>query len=159
MQYLNVFEVETEAGPKSFLCFLDPVLAGIKGIDPHAIVGPLSAATGEEFNPDEFTVNPGFVDSFTHFMNDHAAQTPEIIAQAAAVASEWLYVLDPRDQAEDAEEPETVNVLGAFAVDEAGQIVPGSFQYNKNHTLFDRMHGISGILRDQQFYKWLHNVD
>ena len=46
-----------------------------------------------------------------------------------------------------------------FLRDEAGQIVPGSFQYNKNHTLFDRTHGISGILRDQQFYKWLHNVD
>ncbi len=49
-------------------------------------------------------------------------------------------------------------MLGAFAVDESGQIVPGSFQYNRNHVFFDQQSGVSGVLSDREFYDWLHEM-
>ena len=35
LSLLNVFDVETEDGPRRFLCFVDPVIAGARGIDPR----------------------------------------------------------------------------------------------------------------------------
>jgi hypothetical protein len=159
IQLLNVFDIETENGPTSLLCFLDPVLAGIKGIEPRSIIGLYGAAEGEDFNPDTFEVNPAFVESITGYMNEEAATSKEIVEQAAALPEGWLYIIDPRDPNEGQGDPPAGNLLGAYAVDDAGQIVPNSFQYNKNHALFDRTHGLSGVLYDKKFYKWLHNVE
>ena len=151
---LNVYEVETEHGPASLLCFLDPVLAGAKGIEPRSIVGEYVTGEGGGFDPDGFRVHPAFVEALTGFMNEEAAETADVAGRARTLASGWLYVLDPRDRSGDGAEPPTANVLGAFAVDDDGQVVPGSFQYNANHKMFDAEHGTSGVLFDRSFYDW-----
>jgi hypothetical protein len=152
---LNVYEVESEHGPASLLCFLDPVLAGAKGIEARSVIGEYVA--GEEgFDPDAFHVNPAFVEALTGYMNDEASGSGGIIEQARGVTGGWLYVIDPRDRTPEGTEPDTANVLGAFAVDDTGQVVPGSFQYNANHAMFHREHGTSGLLFDRSFYDWLH---
>lgn len=154
---LNVYEVESEHGPVSLLCFLDPVLAGAKGIEPAAIVGEYVARDDEGFDADRFRVQPAFVEALTGFMNEEAARSEGIVNQARTLSSGWLYVIDPRDRSGDAEPPPS-NVLGAFAVDDSGQVVPGSFQYNANHRMFDPEHGTSGVLFDRAFYDWLHGT-
>ena len=156
---LNVYEVETDKGTTALLCFLDPVLAGAKGIDGRSVVGEYVAREGEGFNPEGFRVNPTFVEALTGFMNEETAETEGIAAQAREITSGWLYVLDPRDRSDPGAEPHPANVLGAFAVDDAGQVVPGSFQYNANHKMFDREHGTSGVLFDRAFYSWLHGIE
>jgi hypothetical protein len=162
---LNIYEVETEHGPASLLCFLDPVLAGAKGIEPRSIVGEYTARPGtsegdaNEFDPEAFRVNPAFVEALTGFMNEEAARSSGVVAGAKALTSDWLYVVDPRDRTDPDSEPPTANVLGAFAVDEAGQVVPGSFQYNANHRMFDPTFGTSGLLLDRAFYEWLHAIE
>jgi hypothetical protein len=153
---LNVYEVETDHGPTSFVCFLDPVLAGAKGIDPRAVVGEYTTQAGEGFDAGTFRVNPTFVEALTGYMNDQPARSDAIAEQARGITSGWLYVLDPRDHSPADAEPPPVNVLGAFAVDDSGQVVPGSFQYNANHRMFDPEHGTSGVLLDRTFYDWLH---
>jgi len=159
MQILNVFDVETEDGTKSLLCFLDPVIAGIKGINPRSIIGLYGAAEGEDFNPDGFEVNPAFIEAITGYMNEEAAGSDAIIEQAKTLPQGWLYIIDPRDPNEGQDDPPASNLLGAYAVDDSGQVVPGSFQYNENHALFDRSHGLSGLLYDKKFYHWLHEVE
>jgi hypothetical protein len=156
---LNVYAVETENEVRSFICFLDPILAGVKGIEPHAVIGPYDATEDEPFDPLTFQVNPAFVDSITAYMNNEGHESEALIAQASEIRSDWLYVLDPRDPGDGADEPPTVNVLGAFPVDDTGQIVPNSFQYNKNHRIFDVEFGTSGMLYDQKFYRWLHEIE
>ncbi len=155
---LNIYEVESEHGPASLLCFLDPVLAGAKGIERRSIVGEYVAGADGEFDPDSFRVNPGFVEALTGYMNDEASGSSGIIEQSRGVTSGWLYILDPRDRTPGGTEPDTANVLGAFAVDDSGQVVPGSFQYNANHAMFHRDHGTSGLLFDRSFYDWLHGL-
>ncbi len=50
------------------------------------------------------------------------------------------------------------DLLGCFAVEDAGQIAPGSFQYNRNHLWFHPDSGVPGHLADRQFYAWLHDL-
>ncbi len=152
---LNIYEVESEHGPASVLCFLDPVLAGAKGIEPRSIVGEYVGGEAG-FDADAFRVNPAFVEAVTGYMNEEAAASGGIADQAREVTSGWLYVIDPRDRTPEGTEPEPANVLGAFAVDDSGQVVPGSFQYNANHAMFHRDQGTSGLLFDRAFYDWLH---
>ena len=156
---LNIYDLETEDGTVSILCFLDPVLAGAKGIDARSVVGDYVTDPGGDFDAEAFRVNPGFVESLTGFMNEETAASEAIAGQARAIRSDWLYVVDPRDRTAPDDEPPPSNVLGAFAVDDAGQVVPGSFQYNANHRMFDRQYGTSGLLFDRAFYDWLHDLD
>lgn len=159
MQLLNVYEVVTDDGPASLICFLDPVLAGARGIDPRAVVGIYGEAGVEDFDAAGFRVNPTFVEALTGYMNEEAVESPEVVAEAKNLASGWLYIVDPRDRAEPDAEPPASNLLGAYAVDEAGQVVPGSFQYNEKHAVFDPSQGPSGVLFDKKFYNWLHGVE
>jgi len=155
---LNVYEIESDRGKTSYLCFLDPVLAGARGIEPASVLGRYATDKRGDFDVDGFEVNPAFVESLTGYMNEVTATKGEIVEQARALASGWLYVIDPRDTTGAEAEPPAANLLGAFAVDDTGQVVPGSFQYNKTHILFDREHGPSGVLHDRAFYDWLHGA-
>jgi hypothetical protein len=159
MPLLNVYEVETEAGPSAFLCFVDPVLAAANGIDPRSILGLYKVDEREDFDIDGFAVNPAFVAAFADYMNEEAAISGAIIAQARDLADGPLYILDPREPGIEGTEPAEADVLGAFDVDESGQIIPGSFEYNEGHTFFDRARGPSGVLQDRQFYNWLHGIE
>jgi len=153
---LNLFEVETEGRRRHVVCFLDPVRAGALGIDSRAVIGEYSPGPGGEFDLETFHLNPHFVTAFTLYMNGVTAHASEVIDAARSERSGWLYLLDPRYRPGNAEETPGRNLLGCFAVDDSGQIVPGSFQYNSQHVWFDPVDGVSGILRDRRFYDWLH---
>lgn len=154
---LNVFEVQVDGTTRHVLCFLDTVLAGVKGIDARWTIGELTPGPDGTFDASSLTLNPEFIVSVTAYMNERAAHAPAIIAQAAERASQWLYILDPRFRGSADEAPPS-EVLGCYAVDDTGQVAPGSFQYNQHHVWFDRTFGVSGLLNDRQFYDWLHPV-
>ncbi len=157
LSLLNVYEVESEDGQTHhILAFLDTVRAGAEGIVARSIVGELEPSPQGGYDPARFALNPEFVEAFTAFMNEVAATSESVVEQARAVQSEWLYVIDPRHGVDASVEPAPSDLLGAFAVDETGQVVPGSFQYNRNHRWLDPDGGPSGLLADRPFYDWLH---
>jgi hypothetical protein len=153
---LNVFEVELEGVHRHLVCFLDVVLAGAVGIEAQSVVGQFEPGETGDFDPETFELNPGFVEIFVQYMNEVTATTAEIVQDASELTSAWLYLLDPRFPGDDGQEPTASDVLGCFAVDDSGQVVPGSFQYNRDHLWFDPVHGVSGVLADRAFYDWLH---
>jgi hypothetical protein len=156
LSLLNVFDVETENGPRRLLCFVDPVLAGSRGIDPRAVVGEFPPGLEHAADATNFTPNPAFIQTFITYMNDVAAATPGLTAQAAKSVGQMLYVVDPRVSSTVESEPPAHDVLGAYEVSDHGTIVPGSFGYNQGHRWFDPGSGISGVFSDRNFYGWLH---
>jgi hypothetical protein len=154
---LNTYEVHQDGVTHHLVCFLDPVLAGSRGIDPRSILGSFTPGEGGTFDLQAFRLNPEFVAAFTQYMNEAATLSPQLLCEAANYPSGWLYIIDPRfpDDSPEADPPAS-EVVGCFAVDDAGQIVPKSFQYNKNHAWFDPETGVSDLLSDRQFYDWLH---
>jgi hypothetical protein len=154
---VNVFEVQLEGAPAHLICFLEHSRAEQHGIDPRSIVGEFEPGPDQEFDPATFQVNPDFIGSLVDFMNLKAANDPQMIADAKANGSRWLFILDPRFDGPADTEPPMGELLGAFAIDEAGVIVPDSFRYNDNHEWFSAGHGVSGVLADRRFYDWLHS--
>ncbi|SIN85708.1 hypothetical protein SAMN05444166_1294 [Singulisphaera sp. GP187] len=153
---LNVFEVETDGVHHHLICFLDVILAGSRGIDSRSVIGQFTPSSGGAFDLETFQVNPTFIEVFVQYMNENAIHSPEIIREAASRISDWIYLLDPRTPGEYSLDPSASDLVGCFAVDDTGQIVPRSFQYNREHLWFDPVRGVSGILSDRAFYKWLH---
>jgi hypothetical protein len=153
---LNVYEVVTDGVRRHLVCFLDPILAGSRGIDPRSVIGEFTPGQSRGFDRASFNLNPAFIEAFRSFMNEQPALTPELVEQALNHASGWLYVLDPRFRGPSGTEPGAADLLGCYAVDGTGQIVPNSFIYNENHVWFDPASGVSGVLSDRRFYDWLH---
>lgn len=157
---LNVYEVADEAGASHhLLAFAEPVRAGAEGLASRSVVGEFTPGPGGAFDADTFRLNPEFIEAFTAYMNEEAGRSASLIEQARGLASAWLYVIDPRHgpaPGDDADPP-AGDLLGAFAVDDVGQIVPGSFQYNRAHLLFDPEAGPSGLFRERRFHDWLHD--
>lgn len=153
---LNVFEVEADGARRHLVCFLDTVLAGVRGIDVRSVVGEFVPGPEGGFDPGTFRVNPDFVEAFTRYMNEEAARSPEVVDQARSHPGEWLYIVDPRHRGPSDSDPPAADVVGCFAVDGSGQVAPGSFQYNTNHAWIDPARGVSGLLSDRRFYDWLH---
>jgi hypothetical protein len=153
---LNVYEVDMDGAHRHLVCFLDPVLAGVVGISSRAVVGQFVPGPDESFDPETFELNPEFVEVFSQYMNDAAASSPEVVQEARDRPSGWLYLLDPRYTDDSDAAPPPGDLLGCFAVDDTGHVVPGSFQYNSNHLWFDPARGVSGVLSDRRFYDWLH---
>jgi hypothetical protein len=156
LSLLNVFEVEHDGTTRHVVCFLDSVLAGARGIDSRSVIGEFTPGPGGEFDLASFRLNPEFVEAFTHYMNGEASRDPAIVAQARQHASGWLYLVDPRSPDDPDSDPPPSDLVGCFAVDADGQVVPNSFQYNRNHLWFDPLSGVSGLLSDRRFYNWLH---
>ncbi len=155
---LNIFEIEDDTKRRFLLCFLDPVLAGARGIDPRSIVGEFAAPPGVE--PNSFAANPGFSDSLCAFMNAEAASSLDISSEARNHPGGQLFVLDPRAGALQGEqEPNVSDVIGWFQVDEAGVLVQNSFEYNSMHLWINPTNGPSGVLSDRRFHDWLHAID
>lgn len=153
---LNVFEVETEGVHHHLICFLDVILAGSRGIDSRSVIGQFTPRSGGAFDLESFQVNPAFIEVFVQYMNASAINFPEIIREASSRSSDWLYLLDPRTPGEFSLDPRASDLIGCFAVDDHGQIVPRSFQYNRDHLWFDPVRGVSGVFSDRAFYQWLH---
>lgn len=156
---LNLYELaDGSGGSRHVVAFVEPVRAGSEGISARSVVGDFRPGPSGGFDPGTFRPNPEFLAALSAYMDHEAGRSASLIEQAAAIRSGWLYVDDPRAVASEsgAEAPDPGDLLGAFAVDDAGQIVPGSFQYNSRHALFDPDRGPSGIFRDRRFHDWLH---
>ncbi|WP_435006608.1 hypothetical protein P12x_004128 [Tundrisphaera lichenicola] len=157
---LNVYEVLNEDGKtRHLLTFLSPDRVETSGIQPRYIVGEVTPTDFGGFDPLSLQLNPQFIQALATYMNEVVGHTPEIATQARSSASEWTYIIDPRNRDEPGVEPPPVDFVGAFAVDESGQIVHGSFVYNQSHTLVDPERGYSGIFTDRRFYDWLHSTE
>lgn len=153
---LNIFEIETDDGQRSFVCFLLPEAAETNGIPDRAIVGEFDPREDGEFDPDSFRGNTLFLDAFIDFMNEKTIHSDELLDQARQNAGNVLYLVDPRHP-DPTVEPEAGDILGGFEIDDSGLPVPDSFRYNPQHVLFDSETGPSGILTDKQFYDWMHD--
>ena len=70
---LNIYEIEMDGVPRHLVGFLDPVLAGARGIDTRAMVGEFEPLENGEFDLETFEVNPEFVETFTRYMNERRA--------------------------------------------------------------------------------------
>lgn len=157
LSLLNVFEVESEGVCRRLICFLDPIAAGTRGIDARAVVGECRPVPGADFDLEAFELEPAFVVAFTGYMNEVASRAEEVAREAKDHPGDWLYIVDPRHRDDAGGEPPPSELMGCFAVDGSGQIVPNSFMYNQNHRWFDPVSGVSGVLEDRRFYDWLHS--
>jgi hypothetical protein len=158
LSLLNVFDVVNDEAHHHLICFLDAVLAGSRGIDPRSIVGEFTPKADQQFDPESFVLNTLFLEALTAYMNEETAASPAMAGEASRNASGRLYLIDPRHKHAEGAEPSPTDVLGAFSVDEAGKVVPGSFEYNEHHLWFDEDAGVSGVLSDRAFYNWLHRL-
>jgi hypothetical protein len=154
---LNVFEIADDQGKsRHLLAFIEPVRAGSSGIESRVIVGEVKPTDEGGYDPRSLRLNPEFVEAFTAYMNEVIALETQIASQAHDQPSGWVYIIDPRHVEDPDEATPATEVVGAFAVDESGQVVPKSFQYNANHALIDQQRGMTGLFSDRRFYDWLH---
>lgn len=157
LELLNIYELMEPEGPRHLVAFLEPVLAELHGIVDRAVIGEFTPRVEDgEFDPATFVLNPEFVVQFIRYMNEEAIRSQELLDQAARNPSAHLHLVDPRNTDDD--EPPLSDVLGRFSIDENGQPVPGSFEYNREHRMFDPVKGPSDILMDLSFYNWLHPI-
>ncbi len=156
---LNMFEIEIDGNHRHLVCFLKPEIAVARGIDAQAIIGEFTPGPDMQFDVRTFALNPSFIDGFVGYMNHAATSSPTLAAEATLNPSGYLYLLDPRFQGEDGQEPPVGEVVGAYHVDANGVIIPDSFRYNEKHLLFDPTSGVSALLYDSRFYDWLHTRD
>lgn len=156
LSLLNIYEVETDQGARHLVGFLDPVLAGSVGILSGAMVGEFTPDAEGNFDPETFILNPDFIQSVIAFMNEEPARDSALADGAQQIPGQPLYVVDPRNQTPLDDDPPPEDILGSFSVDDSGQIVPDSFQYNAHHNWFSRESGVSGMLADRRFYEWMH---
>lgn len=158
LDLLNIYELMEPDGPRHLVVFLEPLHAQLQGIVSRAVVGEFVPRPDGEFDPATFRLNPEFVAMFVQYMNEEAIQSPELLAQAEQNPSSHLYLVDPRNPQEDDGPPPASDLLGRFSVDAHGRPVPGSFEYNPAHAMFDPVTGPSEILTDRKFYNWLHPI-
>lgn len=154
-ELLNLFEIDEPDGVRHYVCFLDPLQAGVEGIEWRCVVGEFVPTPDGEFDPATFRLNPEFIASFVDYMNDQMLTSGELLEQAGANPDSVLHLLDPRT-GEPEGEPADEDLLGGFAIDSEGHPIADSFRYNPDHVMFHPSHGPSGILIDRRFYDWLH---
>jgi hypothetical protein len=155
LDLLNIYEIQEPAGTRHLVCFLEPVLAGARGIEGRSVIGEFTPRDDGEFDPETFLLNPEFVEAFIRYMNKTVIEAPEMEEQSRANPAGYLHLIDPRCGVQEGEPP-LADVLGGYAIDPDGKAVPGSFRYNPDHVMFDPTSGPSGILTDRRFYDWLH---
>jgi hypothetical protein len=153
---INVFEVEREGAIQHLIGFIDPVLAGARGIDGRAIVGEFTPGADGGFDARTFRANPSFIASFEQFMNAVAAGSAELMNEAGKHPGGRLNIVDARHRGQPYGDPPAAELIGRFAIDDAGRIVNGSFRHNPDHVWFHPETGPSSILMNRQFYDWLH---
>jgi hypothetical protein len=156
LSLINVFEVEREGAIQHLIGFIDPVLAGARGIDARAILGEFTPGADGGFDARTFRANPRFIAAFEQFMNEVAARSSELMNEAGKHPGGRLNVVDARHRAQSHGDPPPAELVGRFTIDDAGRIVPGSFRHNPDHVWFHPATGTSSILLNRQFYDWLH---
>jgi len=153
---INMFEVEMGGASRHLICFIDPALAGARGIDGRAVLGEYTPGPGGEFDARSFQANPQFIAAFQQFMNEEVAQSAELANEARNNPGGRLHIVDARHQANPGGAPAASELIGMFMIDETGQIVPGSFQHNQAHLWFNPDTGGSSVLANRRIYDWLH---
>jgi hypothetical protein len=156
LSLINVFEVERAGATQHLIGFIDPVLAGARGIDARAILGEFTPGADGGFDSRTFRANPRFITAFEQFMNEVAASSAELTNEARKHPGGRLNVVDARHRGNPHGDPPNAELIGSFTIDEAGRIVPGSFRHNPDHLWFHPGTGTSSILLNRQFYDWLH---
>lgn len=153
---LMVYVLDDTSGRHHVICFQDPVLAGSVGVDVRTIVGRYFPTPEGRFDPATFQFNTGFVLTVTDFMNRVVFEDPWLHQEAKHVAGGRLEVIDPRCVAAELTEIPMSEIVGWFAVDDSGLILPDSFLYNHNHLWFEPQFGTSGLLSLRSFYDFVH---
>ncbi len=153
---LNIFEVQEGDRVRHVIGFQDAMLAGARGLTSHAMVGEYTPGANGEFDPATFRVNQEFIVAFVAYMNKRAQESDEFVESALQRPGEPLYVIDPRFSGQADDEPVSADILGWYAVDAAGAVVPNSFTYNSQHAWFSMGSGASGVFHDRNFYAALH---
>jgi hypothetical protein len=156
LSLINVFEVERDGAIQHLIGFIDPVLAGARGIDARAILGEFTPGADGGFDARTFRANPQFNAGFEQFMNEVAARSDELMNEARKHPGGRLNIVDGRHRGAPYGDPPTAELIGRFTIDEAGGIIPGSFRHNPDHLWFHLETGTSSILLNRQFYDWLH---
>jgi hypothetical protein len=156
LSLINVFEVERNGAIQHLIGFIEPVLAGARGIDGRAILGEFTPGVDGGFDPRTFRANPQFITGFEQFMNEVAARSGELINEAMKHRGGRLNIVDGRHRGAPYGDPPAAELIGLFTIDEGGRIVPGSFRHNPDHIWFHPETGTSSILLNRQFYDWLH---
>jgi hypothetical protein len=154
-----VYELNDESGEHHVICFQDPVHAGSKGIDVKSIVGRYLPDAKGQFDPAAFQFNTAFVNQVADFMNSVVSNDQQLVEEAKRVTEGRLEVIDPRCENDQISEIPLSEIVGWFAVDPSGQILPDSFLYNHNHTWFDPSSGTSGLLKLRRFYDFLRSPE
>jgi hypothetical protein len=160
LSLLNIFEIEDDeqGRVRHLVGFIDAVLAGSVGLVSHAMVGEFQPAEDGSFDPSTFTPNPEFLTAAKQFLNAQAKVSHELLEGATQVPGQRLYLVDPRNQSLEHDDPPPEDVLGWYEVDENGKVVADSFAYNPEHLWFSELSGPSGLLSNRTFYDFLHPV-
>lgn len=153
---LMVYELDDVSGHHHVISFQDPLHAGSAGVDVRTIVGRYEPAADGGFNPATFQFNTAFVNLVADYMNTVVIHDPNLAREAAYVQNGRLEVIDPRCLNHELAEVPMSEILGWFAVDEAGAIMSGSFLYNHDHRWFEPRFGTSGLLSMKTFYDYVH---
>lgn len=153
---LMVYELDDISGHHHVVCFQDPLNAGSVGVDVRTIVGRFEPTADGRFNPSTFQFNTAFVNLVAEFMNAVVINNPNLAREATYVTNGRLEVIDPRCLNTELAEVPMTEILGWFAVDEAGAILKDSFLYNHNHLWFEPDFGTSGLLSMKEFYEYVH---
>jgi hypothetical protein len=156
LSLINVFEVQREGAVQHLIGFIDPVLAGARGIDARAVLGDFTPGPDGDFDPRTFRVNPRFVAGFEQFMNEVIARSDEMIGAARKHPGGWMNIVDARLRSQTSGDPPLAELIGRFQIDDSGSIVAGSFRHNPEHVWFHPDTGTSSVLLNRQFYDWLH---
>jgi hypothetical protein len=153
---LMVYELDDISGRHHVISFQDPLHAGSAGVDVRTIVGRYEPTADGRFNPATFQFNTAFVNLVAEFMNAVVIHDPNLAQEAIHVQNGRLEVIDPRCLDQELAEVPMSEILGWFAVDEAGAILSDSFLYNHNHLWFEPQFGTSGLLSMKTFYDYVH---
>lgn len=157
LSLLNVFEVDQDGERVHLLCFAEAVLGGAQGLAHECVVGEIAPDEDGALLPEGLMVNPLFVGALEGYLNHMSTVRPELATQGAAAKGDpRLVLLDPRFAGGPEDEPPIEDVLGSYALEPDGAILPDSFVYNHAHRLFDPNRGPSGLFHDLKFYEWLH---
>lgn len=156
---LMVYELDDVSGRHHVICFQDPVHAGSMGIDVRAIVGRFEPTASGGFDPAKFQFNTAFVNLVADFMNAVVIHDPALAEEATLANEGRLEVIDPRCAAANMGDIPLTDILGWFAVNNAGTIEKESFLYNHNHLWFSPESGTSGLLSLRPFYDFVHGGD
>jgi len=153
---LNAFEVELDGATHHLLCFVEPSHALERGIEGRAVLAEFTPDPEGGVDLDSLRINPVFIEAFARFMNEEAARSPDLAAEALNHAGDRLYIIDSRHPGDGDDDPPAGEVVGCFAVDDSGKIVPDSFEYNPEHLWIAPDTGGSSILASRAFHDWLH---